>query len=264
FINLVSDSKLKVGHGLESCTSEVEVALPFMLDGKMVTLVDTPGFNDTVKTEAEILWLIADFLAVTYKQGRTLNGVIYLTRITDTRMGGIGRKNLRLFRKLCGDETLKSVVIITNMWGDIKPSIGAAREREMTNSNLFFKLAFEKGAHMMQHDNTVESAHRIICKIIGFSSAPLRIQQNMVDERKLLTKTGAGHGLKAEPELERQAEQHRAELADLRSSMQELLEAKDAKLQELTESLRDVQAELAKAQAEIQHLRENQGSVKAS
>ena len=62
---MVSDSSLQVGYGLESCTSEVQVASPFMLDDKMVTLIDTPGFDDTVKTEAEILRLIADFLAAT-------------------------------------------------------------------------------------------------------------------------------------------------------------------------------------------------------
>lgn len=36
-----------------------------MMDGKIVTLIDTPGFDDAVKTEAEILRLIADFLAKT-------------------------------------------------------------------------------------------------------------------------------------------------------------------------------------------------------
>ena len=65
FINLLSNSKLNVGYGLESCTSEVQVSQPFTLDGRIVTLIDTPGFDDTVKTEAEILRLIADFLSVT-------------------------------------------------------------------------------------------------------------------------------------------------------------------------------------------------------
>ena len=41
-------------------------ALLTLLDGKTITLVDTPGFDDTVKTEAEILRVIADFLAATY------------------------------------------------------------------------------------------------------------------------------------------------------------------------------------------------------
>lgn len=42
------------------------MASPFLLDGKVVTLIDTPGFDDTVKTEAEILRLITDFLSATY------------------------------------------------------------------------------------------------------------------------------------------------------------------------------------------------------
>ena len=62
---MLSSSHFRVGYGLESCTSEVQVASPFLLDGRMVTLIDTPGFDDTVKTEAEILRLIADFLAAT-------------------------------------------------------------------------------------------------------------------------------------------------------------------------------------------------------
>ncbi|EKM58577.1 uncharacterized protein PHACADRAFT_253025 [Phanerochaete carnosa HHB-10118-sp] len=258
FINLVSNSKFEVGYGLESCTSEVDVAAPFMLDGKPVTLIDTPGFDDTVKTEAEILRLIAEFLSVTYKQGRTLHGIVFLQRITDTRMGGVARKNFRLFRKLCGDDTLRNVIIATNMWGNVEPALGASREREMAESDLFFKPALEKGAHMVRHDNTIESAHRIIREIIGFPPAPLQIQRETVDQRKPLAETGAGQDLRAD--LEQQAGQHRAELAGLRSSIQELVESKDARnrgeIQELNDSLRDVQTKLAKVQAEAHNLRE--------
>ena len=50
---------------LESCTAEVQVADEFTLDGKMVTLIDTPGFDDTSKSDTEILKMIALFLAAT-------------------------------------------------------------------------------------------------------------------------------------------------------------------------------------------------------
>ena len=65
-MNLASNSDLPVGYGLRACTADVQVAEPFVLDDKIVTLIDTPGFDDTVKTEAEILRLIADFLSETY------------------------------------------------------------------------------------------------------------------------------------------------------------------------------------------------------
>ena len=65
FINLVSGSNLRVGMGLHSCTSEVQVAKAFQLDGRSVTLIDTPGFDDTEKSDVEILKMISSFLADT-------------------------------------------------------------------------------------------------------------------------------------------------------------------------------------------------------
>ena len=49
--------------GLESCTADVRVAEEFALDGRTVTLIDTPGFDDTTKSDTDILKLIAFFLA---------------------------------------------------------------------------------------------------------------------------------------------------------------------------------------------------------
>ena len=49
--------------GLRSCTEAVAATEPFDLDGRKVVLVDTPGFDDTTKSDSDILKLIADFLA---------------------------------------------------------------------------------------------------------------------------------------------------------------------------------------------------------
>ncbi|KAI0766712.1 hypothetical protein BC629DRAFT_1737431 [Irpex lacteus] len=66
FINKASGSNLVVGGGLESCTSEVQAADSFLLDGRVVTLIDSPGFDDTHRSEAEILREVTGFLAKTY------------------------------------------------------------------------------------------------------------------------------------------------------------------------------------------------------
>ena len=65
FINRASGSDLRVGMNLESCTAEVQVTDKFFLDGRAVALIDTPGFDDTSKSDTEILKLIALFLATT-------------------------------------------------------------------------------------------------------------------------------------------------------------------------------------------------------
>lgn len=62
FINLVAGSNLDVGRGLKSCTNTVQVAEAFRLDGRPIVLIDTPGFNDTTKSDTEILRTIVAFL----------------------------------------------------------------------------------------------------------------------------------------------------------------------------------------------------------
>ena len=65
FINLASHSSLRVGMNLGSCTDEVQLADEFTLDGRRLVLIDTPGFDDTTKSDTDVLKMIADFLATT-------------------------------------------------------------------------------------------------------------------------------------------------------------------------------------------------------
>ena len=65
FINLASHSNLRVGMSLESCTDGVQLADEFTMDGRRVALIDTPGFDDTTKSDTDVLKMIADFLATT-------------------------------------------------------------------------------------------------------------------------------------------------------------------------------------------------------
>jgi predicted GTPase len=48
--------------GLESCTNEVQTSQSFPLDEKNVVLVDTPGFDDTTKSDTDVLKMIAAYL----------------------------------------------------------------------------------------------------------------------------------------------------------------------------------------------------------
>ena len=63
FINLVSGSKLGVGGGLRSHTKTVQLAGAFDLDDRRVVLIDTPGFDDTTRSDTDVLKMIAAFLA---------------------------------------------------------------------------------------------------------------------------------------------------------------------------------------------------------
>jgi len=60
-----SGSDLRIRTDLVSCTAEAQLADGFTLDGRQVILIDTPGFDDTNKSDTDILELIAVFLPVT-------------------------------------------------------------------------------------------------------------------------------------------------------------------------------------------------------
>lgn len=65
FINLASGSKLGVNNGLRSMTRTVQTSDSFELSGRLVTLIDTPGFDDTNMSDSEILNMIAVYLETT-------------------------------------------------------------------------------------------------------------------------------------------------------------------------------------------------------
>ena len=57
-----------MGHNLESYTNEVSnvrLSIPELAYGDLV-FVDTPGFDDTHKSDVEILKMVADWLKSTY------------------------------------------------------------------------------------------------------------------------------------------------------------------------------------------------------
>ncbi|KAF5326714.1 hypothetical protein D9619_004272 [Psilocybe cf. subviscida] len=253
FINSASNSTLRTGSGLKSCTSIVQVAQPFELDGRRVTLIDTPGFDDTTKSDADILRMIAAFLATAYENGKTLAGVIYVHRISDFRMGGISTRNFKMFRQLCGESTLKNVVIVTNMWSEVSEDIGVARETELASEDLFFRPVLDKGAQMLRHGNTPASAHAIIARIIENHPLPLQIQRELVDQKMDIGDTAAGEELNKE--LKIQLEKHRVEMRALQEDMQEAIREKDEETRrELEIATRRLEEEMARVQNDSQKL----------
>ncbi|CAA7269626.1 unnamed protein product [Cyclocybe aegerita] len=243
FINLASGSSLRVGRGLMSCTNVVQVAEPFGLEGRTVTLIDTPGFDDTTKSDADILRMIGLFLATTYENGKKLAGVIYIHRISDFRMGGISTRNFRMFRELCGESTLENVVIVTNMWGEVSREIGEAREAELASRDVFFQPVLQKGAQLLRHENTEESAHLILRHIIDNHPLSLQIQRELVDEHKDISQTAAGAELNKE--LMRLMEKHKKEMRELQEDLEEAIRTKDE------ETKRELEIETKKLQAEM-------------
>ncbi|KAK3299251.1 P-loop containing nucleoside triphosphate hydrolase protein [Chaetomium fimeti] len=245
FISLLAEQSVRIGHSLNSCTADIEI-YSFQYGDRTVYLIDTPGFDDTSRSDTEILKDIAFFLAGIYSQKVRLAGIVYLHRISDPRMQGSALKNLHMFQKLCGDRGLSSVVLATTMWKGLEATeegrqIGQQRSEDLQKPE-FWGGMIKRGSRIVKHDGSPESAKLIVGSLIdavttggtnGEDSrgAVLDIQVQMVDEGKTLDETAAGQFVQAEMlEARRRFE---ADLVEYQASMEMALQEKDTEMFEL-------------------------------
>jgi GTPase SAR1 family protein len=276
FINHFSDEATIVGHGLEACkltvtiidsigstnktivgTGKVEIYPSTLPDGTKLFLVDTPGFDDTYRSDTDILKEIADWLSSAYEEKIKLAGIVYLHRIEDVRLGGAAMRNLRMFKALCGDNSLASVVLATTRWRNVDPDEGALREEQLCNSPKMWKRMIDFGSKVMRQDRDEESA----CEIIQYLLArrkpvTLDIQVELVDNKKTLNETGAGQELHAE--LEKQKKQYEKQLAELRKEMEDAMAKMNEDLKE------QLQAEKEDLERRLQEAREHDRQLDAT
>ncbi|KAH0533253.1 hypothetical protein TsFJ059_001840 [Trichoderma semiorbis] len=264
-ISLCTGKNVKVGHNLESCTADVE-DVEFMLnDHVCVHLIDTPGFDDTSRSDVEVLQNIAVWLTDSIKHNIKLSGIIYLHRIIDVRMAGSTLRNLSMFKKLCGENAYSSVVLATSMWSQVDEDTGAQREQELIKTKKFWGHMHEKGSRIFRLDQTRESCLKIIKYIISLGSTTLlELQDEIVYQGRQIEDTEAG--VQLNQDIIRERKKHQAELLALKTQMQEIAEMAehDAELQralkeeydELKENIRRSDEEQAKLKQDLKDVHE--------
>ena len=177
--------------------------------GRELTLVDTPGFDDTNRSEAEILREIALWLTNTYSANIRVSGLIYMHRITDHRFTGAAGRLLKMFKELVGSTNFSSIIFVTSCW-DLLDSVerGVQREKELVNTAWSHMVG--RGAQVSRFDGTQErslDALRLLPLVGGVVT--LTIQEEMVEQHKSLKDTAAGRALHdemVESELRHQRE----------------------------------------------------------
>ena len=193
---------------------------------------------------------------IRYRAGKKLAGVIYLHRISDFRFGGIATRNFRMFRELCGENTLKNVVIVTTMWGEVTLAKGTAREAELAMNKKFFKSAIDKQALLLRHDNTLSTAQSVLHHIIHNQPRTLRIQDEVVTQGMDISQTAAGEELSRE--LAAQTRKFKAEMKALQEQTNAAIKAKDQETRmELEEERIKLRDQMMKAQMDTDKLLSN-------
>jgi hypothetical protein len=227
-----------------------------IIEGRQFVLLDTPGFDDTYRGDADILAEIAENLSATYKNSIKISGIVYLHRIKDERMTNAIMRNLSMFKNLCGDDAFKNVTLATTFWDEI-PNLekGEGREKQLVEEKKWWGYMQSKGSRIRRFKNTKESALDIIAELAGLPRVTLQIQTEMVDEGLDINMTTAGEALNSE--LAAMVAKHAEDLKNMQAQMEQAIKDRDVELQE---TISEMQAE---KRALIEHLQNEQELLRA-
>ncbi|EDU47113.1 hypothetical protein PtrV1_06726 [Pyrenophora tritici-repentis] len=182
--------------GLFSCTSRVSIHTT-VIQGRTVHLLDTPGFNDSRQSDGEVLQELAFWLTAAYERDIKLSGIVYLHCITNIRLQGTAARALEAFKKMCGKEAYKGVVLATTMWNMVPV-------KDIAKAGIRHKEFYEKIRHDVIQEggrlvrlsagemDAMKILHHIVQKDQRFT---LAFQRELVDEGRLIYETEAGNVL---------------------------------------------------------------------
>ena len=129
------------------------------------------------------------------------------------------------------------------MWDEVDRKTALRREKELKTSNLFFKPAITKGARMFRHNNTPQSARKVLSYLIKMRQTSLRIQEELVDRKIDIAQTAVG--LKLQGEIAAVVQKHKQDMIELQAEIATAIEMKDAMAQqELGEAKRQLEGKI--------------------
>ncbi|KAK0645442.1 P-loop containing nucleoside triphosphate hydrolase protein [Cercophora newfieldiana] len=175
FAACASGKEVEIGHSIDPCTQDPE-AVCFQLGNDQIILIDTPGFDDTERTDIEILQALVKWIPdQPLLKNQLIDGLILFHPVTRNIVSDDERRRTQLLKTLLGDDAYKRVTIATTMWDSLDPGYAAELEAELSTTSKNNRLGeggvwgefCQRGATVARHDNNEASAHKIIQQIIN-------------------------------------------------------------------------------------------------
>ena len=199
FINHVAQQlePRPVGHGMTACTTSAEVILA-RVGGVGVVLVDTPGFEDPERSDAEVLINVTTWMSEHLGGKIKITAALYLSSIATEKMYGSALQNFFLFTKIVGSGCMANVGLVSTRWDVVDRDTAEARERELIEKP--WKTMIENGARTFRAANDAESCCRILQSLLEAQPTFIQIQREMAREfdGKPLPRTMAGEQVHAQ------------------------------------------------------------------
>jgi hypothetical protein len=234
-------------------TTNVE-AYDFQHQGRRITIVDTPGFDDSKVSDREILIHLLEWLQSEMNQGRKLNGILYLHRIDAPRMQGSSLKNFGMFKQLCGEDFYKNIFLGTTCWDKLEDiATGERRELELKEKGGFWYGLIQRGSEIVRIPWDAEEARNLVLRIASQDPSLLESQREVAKLGGQLEKLSIVRD--AEADLERIRIQHLKEQKEQQERLAQAAAIREKRMKEEREREKNRQREqLRQQEAERQRL----------
>ncbi|KAI0530324.1 P-loop containing nucleoside triphosphate hydrolase protein [Xylaria digitata] len=200
FVVSATGAPLEIGDDADSCTQEVQTG-SVTVGSKTVTIIDTPGFDDTEGKDMKIFEKLTDWLEKLRAQGKYLNGVILVQSVNHARAPDSERKRTRLLKKIIGEPFYNRVAIVTTMWDVTRPSVCERGEQNRGSRDIWGDM-LAAGAKVFRFQNDKQSALEVICHYTENPSfavpAPTLLQDELVANNGVVKNTSAAAQFKAD------------------------------------------------------------------
>ncbi|KAL2821544.1 hypothetical protein BJX63DRAFT_427540 [Aspergillus granulosus] len=283
FVSKCSGDALEIGHDLSSCTSKLTITSflhPSPTDPrihKTIYLLDTPGFDDTSRSDSETLTHLSHYLAVAYVNRIYISGIILMHRIIDPRLSGTARLNLGMFKQMLGEAAYENVAVVTSMWTSLPVDLEIQREKELIQGGGILAKVINGGGRAFRWvgsdaEGSTAVPHSVIDHLLHQAHAGpvvLQIQSELVDENRELVDTSAGRFL-ADRQVLGLRKEYDAAIREIREglpstglfnsqgklgslSQQEVQTQVDAEFADREKKLQENQAALSKTLLQMHH-----------
>lgn len=264
FIEAATGLKFLTGDSLNSCTQEVQI---YPVPNTKSFLIDTPGFDDPVRSDTSVLQQISTCLSDLHSgllfpsSNVNLSGIIYIHPINEPRMTGSMMKNLRMLPLLIGDVNMSHCVLVTSKWGlSEDPQIAGEREAELISTSEYWGRLLAAGASISRYEDCQKSALEIMAAATRQGEFIPQLIKEYVIEGKELSRTAAGRAI--DIDMAEARERNRQELETLRIEYEQALENEDAKAAEELKTITSrIETSLKAIDAETEQLRETRAEA---
>ncbi|USP77085.1 hypothetical protein yc1106_04359 [Curvularia clavata] len=237
----------------ESLTQEI-AQYRFQSAGITYVLVDTPGFDDSQRDDEDVYRELARWMAQAFQKGQLLNGLLYLQAVNIPRQRGSQIRNLLMFKKLCGNNNFKNIVLGLSFCDMETETTIQSRRQELTDTWEWWGEMVSKGSRIERIPYQRDECIGLLAQFAPQPKVTLRVQEEIVNHGRSVDDTEAAKTIVHREELMQIRAAEARQFANLQAEYEQKMQ-RAKEVYAITLKLAQQQFEIQQQRLEIQHQR---------